>query len=127
MKLEKGKSFIAVGYDPDAKHLGFKVFSEAATGRALALEVENPATKTNYFSIFAITHLTKVPEVITEGSVRYVLKEGTNELFYIDLNEPMRKPPKKPKDPNAPKKPSKSQKSTEPTKLSSVKQPEVKA
>lgn len=97
MKLETGKTFLAIGYDEDAKILGFKVSSEKGQGMAEVEDLMVYATKATVHVIYAGSTLEKIPSIPTDGSHKFQITKGEDGIFCVDLTKGKKNPKAKSK------------------------------
>ena len=97
LRLKTAKTYISIGYDKENNLLGFKVFSKKEPGTAVVEELKVYATGTSVDVIYAFSTFDKIPAIPRDGSYKFLIKEGEDGVFYVDLAKGKKNPKAKSK------------------------------
>jgi len=92
MKIQANKSYLAIGYEEEGKLLGFKVLDQKEPGSALVEELMVYAIEQTVDVIYAFSALDKIPGIPRDGSYKYLIQEGENGIFFVDLAKGKKNP-----------------------------------
>lgn len=101
MNLVEKESFILVGFDDEAKQVGFQVVKEPTKSTAVVeKKIVNIPAAPEYMFIKVASVLESIPDIPRDAVCKYPLYDSNKGYFYINLSEGCKVPKakKKPKE-----------------------------